>query len=227
MTAATDVDLTPAPGVITVFSDIWCSFAHIAIHRLHATRTSLGLEDRVELPRGYIGPDFHGATFVVADPLVGEERGWITGANEHDHHVRHAVLGRDFRVDLWAGLVSVVTGDPCPRCGSPLSVDRGIEVGHVFQLGTKYSDALGATVQDQDGKDCAMAMGCYGIGVTRIVGAAIEQNPDEREQEVSWLDGDREPMGQGGEGLHGVLRSGVRAGRSAGSARVAWRRAGR
>ncbi len=69
---------------------------------------------------------------------------WITGANEADHHVRDAVLGRDFHVDVWADLVTIVSGDTCPRCGGTLSVDRGIEVGHVFQLGTKYAEALDA-----------------------------------------------------------------------------------
>ena len=134
---------------------------------------------RPDLPRGYIGPDFDGAALVVADPLVGEERPWVTGANESDHHVRHAVLGRDFRVDVWADLVSVVSGDPCPRCGSELSVDRGIEVGHVFQLGTKYAEALDATYTDDDGNRHPMVMGCYGIGVSRIVAAIVEEHHDD------------------------------------------------
>jgi len=137
-----------------------------------------------DVPKGYIGPDFHGATYVIADPLVGEERAWVTGANETDYHVQHAVLGRDFHVDLWADLVSVVSGDPCPRCGSPLSVDRGIEVGHVFQLGTKYSEALGATYTDDAGDDHPMTMGCYGIGVSRIVTAVVEEYHDE--QGIAW-----------------------------------------
>jgi prolyl-tRNA synthetase len=139
---------------------------------------------RPDLPKGYIGPDFEGATYVIADPLVGEERAWVTGANESDYHVRHAVLGRDFHVDLWADLVSVVSGDPCPRCGAALSVDRGIEVGHVFQLGTKYSEALDATYTDDAGRDHPMAMGCYGIGVSRIVTAVVEEHHDE--QGIAW-----------------------------------------
>lgn len=134
---------------------------------------------RPDLPKGYIGPDFTGAALVVADPLVGEERPWVTGANEADYHVRHAVLGRDFHVDLWADLVSVVSGDPCPRCVSALSVDRGIEVGHVFQLGTKYAEALDATYTDDAGADHPMVMGCYGIGVSRIVTAVVEEHHDE------------------------------------------------
>ncbi|GIU89503.1 MAG: proline--tRNA ligase [Acidimicrobiia bacterium] len=106
---------------------------------------------RPDLPKGYIGPHFPGTKVVVADHSVAAGHGWVTGANESDHHVRHAVLGRDFTVDVWADLVTIVPGDPCPRCGNPLSVDRGIEVGHVFQLGTKYSEALDARFTDEHG----------------------------------------------------------------------------
>jgi prolyl-tRNA synthetase len=134
---------------------------------------------RPELPKGYIGPDFEGAALVVADALVGEERPWVTGANEQDFHVEYAVLGRDFRVDLWADLVSVVSGDPCPRCGSDLSVDRGIEVGQVFQLGTKYAEALGAHYTDEDGVQHPMVMRCYGIGISRIITAVVEEHHDD------------------------------------------------
>src|SRR5581483_9595053 len=132
-----------------------------------------------DLPRGYIGRDSAKAAFVVADPLVGLAHPWITGANEIDHHVRNAVLGRDFHVQQWADLVTVVTGDPCPRCGKPLSVDRGIEVGQVFQLGTKYAAALGALYTDEGGEQHPMVMGCYGIGISRIVAAVVEEHHDE------------------------------------------------
>jgi prolyl-tRNA synthetase len=132
-----------------------------------------------ELPKGYVGPHFAGAAIVVADPAIAEPIGWVTGANERDHHARHAVLGRDFNVDLWADLVTIVTGDPCPRCGEPLSVDRGIEVGHVFQIGTKYSVALDANYTDEHGEQHPMVMGCYGIGVSRVVAAVVEEHHDE------------------------------------------------
>ena len=132
-----------------------------------------------ELPKGYIGPHFSGASIVVADPAIAAPRGWVTGANVRDHHVRNAVLGRDFDVDLWADLVTIVTGDACPRCGEPLSVDRGIEVGHVFQLGTKFSVALDATYTDERGEQHPMVMGCYGIGVSRVVAAVVEEHHDE------------------------------------------------
>jgi prolyl-tRNA synthetase len=134
---------------------------------------------RPGLPRGYIGPHLPDAVVVIADPSVAVGRAWITGANEVDHHVRHAVLGRDFEVGRWAPLVAVVTGDPCPRCGEPLSVDRGIEVGHTFQLGTKYATALGALYTDDRGEQHPMVMGCYGIGVSRIVAAVVEEHHDD------------------------------------------------
>jgi prolyl-tRNA synthetase len=134
-----------------------------------------------DVPKGYIGPHFPGATVRVADPAVGipNTNGWVTGANRVDHHVRHAVLGRDFEVDTFADLVTVVTGDPCPRCDSALSVDRGIEVGHIFQLGTKYSVALDADYTDETGQQHPMVMGCYGIGVSRVVAAVVEEHHDE------------------------------------------------
>jgi prolyl-tRNA synthetase len=133
-----------------------------------------------EVPKGYIGPHFAGAAFVVADPsIAGRPGGWVTGANRTDHHTRNVVLGRDFTVDVWAPLVTIVPGDACPNCGEPLSVDRGIEVGHVFQLGTKYTAALGANYTDEQGDEHPMVMGCYGIGVSRIVAAVVEEHHDE------------------------------------------------
>jgi prolyl-tRNA synthetase len=93
--------------------------------------------------------------------------------------VRNAALGRDFEVGQWADLVAVVPGDPCPRCDSPLSIDRGIEVGQVFQLGTKYSEALDAMYTDEAGAQHPMVMGCYGIGISRIVTAVVEEHHDD------------------------------------------------
>ncbi len=153
-----------------------------------------------DLPRGYIGPDYPGATLVVADPLVGERDGWITGANEIDHHVRHATPGRDFTVDVWADLVSVVSGDPCPRCGKELSVDRGIEVGHVFQVGTKYSESLDAIYTDEGGAQHPMVMGCYGIGISRIVAAIVEEHHDD--DGIAW------PVGLAPYDVHLVVLAG-------------------
>ncbi len=134
---------------------------------------------RPDLPKGYIGPDFAGATHVVADSSVRAPHPWITGANEVDHHVKGSVLGRDFTPTQWAEIAVVEPGDACPVCGQPLRIDRGIEVGHVFQLGTKYTEALGAHYTDEQGEQHPMVMGCYGIGVSRIVAAIVEEHHDE------------------------------------------------
>jgi len=104
---------------------------------------------------------------------------FVCGANETDMHYRGVNLDRDIPVPDTVDLRNVIAGDPTPGGSGTLSIARGIEVGHIFQLGDKYSEAMGATVQDPDGKNRVMAMGCYGIGITRIVGAAIEQNHDE------------------------------------------------
>ncbi|MCL4292270.1 MAG: proline--tRNA ligase [Acidimicrobiia bacterium] len=134
---------------------------------------------RPSLPRGFIGPHHPDVELVVADPSVAGRGEWVAGANRADHHVRHVVPGRDFRADRFAELVTIVTGDPCPSCGAELSVDRGIEVGQVFQLGTKYSEALGAHYTDEAGEKHPMVMGCYGIGVSRVVAAVVEEHHDE------------------------------------------------
>jgi len=105
---------------------------------------------------------------------------FVCGANERDAHLVGVNFGRDLPAPETVDLRNVVAGDPVPGGRGRLSVARGIEVGHIFQLGTKYSEALGATVQDPNGRDVPLEMGCYGIGLTRIVGAAIEQGHDEK-----------------------------------------------
>jgi prolyl-tRNA synthetase len=141
-------------------------------------------ERHPELPKGYIGPNYRGASVVVADPAVRADHGWITGANRLDFHVRNALLGRDFEVDVWVDLALVVPGDPCPRCQHELRIDRGIEVGHVFQLGTKYAVALEALYTDEKGDKHPMVMGCYGIGISRILAAVAEEYHDD--DGLSW-----------------------------------------
>lgn len=136
--------------------------------------------DRLELPKGYVGPAGLPRTVtVMADHSVRAGGNWVTGANRVDHHVTGANLGRDFRVDRWEDLSRVREGDPCPRCGGTLRVGRSIEVGHCFQLGTRYSVPLGATFVDEDGSPRPFVMGCYGIGVSRIVAAVVEQHHDD------------------------------------------------
>lgn len=128
---------------------------------------------------GFVGPVglnvttyFDHATAVMSD--------FVCGANETDMHYTGANFGRDIDASETVDIRNVVEGDPSPGGKGVLQIARGIEVGHIFQLGTNYSDAMNASIQDNDGNDVTMAMGCYGIGVTRIVGAAIEQNHDER-----------------------------------------------
>jgi prolyl-tRNA synthetase len=113
------------------------------------------------------------------DHAVAAMADFSCGANEPGQHFTGVNFGRDLPEPVTVDLRNVVEGDPVPGGKGSLKIARGIEVGHIFQLGTKYSESMRATIQDQDGKDRAMHMGCYGIGITRIVGAAIEQNHDD------------------------------------------------
>jgi prolyl-tRNA synthetase len=116
---------------------------------------------------------------VIADPDAAMLADFACGANEADRHIVGVNWGRDLPDPAVADLRFTQQGDPCPRCGTPLDAARGIEVGHIFKLGTKYSEALGATYLDDAGREHPMVMGCYGIGVSRIVAAAIEQCHDD------------------------------------------------
>ncbi len=134
-------------------------------------------------PAGYLGPvglDRRKIT-VIADRTVAAMSDFTCGANEKDFHLRGVNWGRDCpEPDLVADIRNVVAGDPSPDGKGTLAIVRGIEVGHVFALGRKYSEAMGATFAAEDGTQKPFEMGCYGIGVTRIVGAAIEQNHDDK-----------------------------------------------
>ncbi|MEU7862509.1 proline--tRNA ligase [Nonomuraea sp. NPDC049141] len=133
------------------------------------------------LVRGYIGPQVLrdlGIRYLV-DPRVVTGTSWVTGANERGKHAAGVVAGRDFTPDGTIEAAEVRAGDPCPRCGSPLSIDRGIEIGHIFQLGRKYADAAGLDALGPDGKPIRITMGSYGIGVSRAVAVIAEQAHDE------------------------------------------------
>ncbi|MFM2210035.1 MAG: hypothetical protein RIQ96_1678 [Pseudomonadota bacterium] len=131
---------------------------------------------------GYLGPiGLKKPVRVVADREVAVMADWICGANEEGFHITGVNWGRDLpEPDLVVDIRNVVEGDPSPDGKGPLAIERGIEVGHVFYLGTKYSAAMNATFLDENGKPQLMEMGCYGIGITRLPAAAIEQNHDER-----------------------------------------------
>ncbi len=129
-------------------------------------------------PVGFAGPVGLSGARVVADKALQGGHQYVAGALEKDYHLTNVELGRDFKDPEWADLRSVATGDGCPKCGKPLKAGRGIEVGQTFKLGLKYSKAMKCVYLGEDGKDHETVMGCYGIGVTRTVGAAIEQHND-------------------------------------------------
>jgi prolyl-tRNA synthetase len=133
------------------------------------------------LVKGYIGPQDakkNGIT-VYADPRIAPGTTWVTGANAKDKHALNVVNGRDFEVDHYIEAVVIREGDSCPSCDTAVVIDRAIEIGHIFQLGRKYADALNLTVLDQNGKSQVVTMGSYGIGVSRAVAAIAEQTHDE------------------------------------------------
>jgi len=153
-----------------------------------------------ELVAGYIGPQVigpnsplrvvdqdgtpTGSIRYLLDPRVVDGTGWITGANAVDRHVFGLVKGRDFQADGTIEAASVHEGDPAPDGSGPLHLERGIEVGHIFQLGRKYAEALGLTVLDRDGRTRVVTMGSYGIGISRVMAALAEATSDDRG--LSW-----------------------------------------
>jgi prolyl-tRNA synthetase len=136
---------------------------------------------RKELVKGYVGPQdakrFGLKLYADRRIVVGSH--WITGANKLNRHARNVTHGRDFQVDGFIEAAEVRAGDECPECLHPVIIDRAIEIGHIFQLGRKYSQALDLTVLDHEGKSQVVTMGSYGIGVSRAVAAVAEQTHDE------------------------------------------------
>jgi prolyl-tRNA synthetase len=135
-----------------------------------------------ELAKGYIGPQRLADWKIryVVDPLVVEGSAWVTGANVEGKHAAFVVRGRDFTPDGELGAVEIRDGDRCARCGSPLEIARGIEMGHVFALGRKYAETFGLQALGPDGKPVTVTMGSYGFGVTRAVAAIAEQTYDDK-----------------------------------------------
>ena len=146
--------------------------------------TDAEFEKYPSLVKGYIGPQALGTNSpsgirYLVDPRVVNGTAWVTGANAAGHHVTHLVCGRDFTADGSIEAAEVLEGDPCSQCGEPMSMARGIEIGHIFQLGRKYAEALDLKVLDADGKQVTVTMGSYGIGVSRAVAAIAESHHDE------------------------------------------------
>ncbi|TDO89358.1 prolyl-tRNA synthetase [Halanaerobium saccharolyticum] len=129
---------------------------------------------------GFIGPVDLDDVRIIADQRLKNMSGAIVGANEKDYHLKNVKSGRDFEVEAFTDLRSVRGGERCPKCDQgKLNIKEGIEVGHIFKLGTKYSENMGANYLDENGKAQPIVMGSYGIGITRLVAAAIEQNNDQ------------------------------------------------
>jgi prolyl-tRNA synthetase len=155
------------------------------------------------LVRGYIGPQVLADLKIryLVDPLVVRGSAWVTGANESGKHAVNVVMGRDFEPVGTIPAAEVRAGDLCPRCGSPLTIGRGIEIGHIFQLGRKYADAFSLDVLGPDGKQARVTMGSYGIGVSRAIAAIAEQSHDDKglvwPREVSPIDVHVVAMGKG------------------------------
>ncbi len=136
-------------------------------------------EEATGAPAGYCGPVGTKAKRVLADVSLKGRANWIVGGNKPDTHLGGVKPGRDFTEPEYGDFTTVFAGDPCPRCGTPLEIYRGIEVGHVFNLGTKYSEAMNCTYLDEGGQRLPTIMGCYGLGIGRTVAAAVEQSHDD------------------------------------------------
>jgi prolyl-tRNA synthetase len=137
------------------------------------------VEEITGAPVGFAGPANDFKVKTIFDIAIKNKKNAITGANKADLHFKGVNPGRDFNIEHEADIVNVIEGDLCPSCEKPLSVKRGIEVGHIFKLGYKYTKAMNLTVLDNNGKAATPIMGCYGIGVTRTLAAVVEQNYDE------------------------------------------------
>ena len=162
------------------------------LNELKAARAAGGFElltdedmEAFGLHKGSMGPvGLPQEARVIAARSLQAVPKWVVGANEEGFHYVGARLGEDFDVDEWADLCTVQPGDSCPECGLPLEGARGIEVSQVFQLGDKYSRAMGATFMDEDGEERPFLMGCYGVGISRSMAAIVEQHNDENG--ISW-----------------------------------------
>ncbi|MFH1905543.1 MAG: proline--tRNA ligase [bacterium] len=131
-------------------------------------------------PVGFTGPvGMKGKIKIVADNEVLNMRNFITGANKKDTHLLNVNIGRDFKIDISGDIRFITESDQCPKCSGHIKIKKGIELGHIFKLGTKYSKSMGAGFLDKHGKEKTILMGCYGIGISRIIAAVIEQNNDE------------------------------------------------
>lgn len=145
---------------------------------LGVKNVSLIEDDETSAPLGFVGPVGLEEIEIIADPEIKGIKNGVVGANEKDYHFKNVNIGRDFEPTRFLPIRKVKEGDLCPRCGSKLIISKGIEAGHIFKLGTRYSEPMGAVFQTATGQLKPIIMGCYGIGVSRLVAASIEQNND-------------------------------------------------
>ncbi len=149
------------------------------------------IEQVFKSPAGFLGPiglkniatsnngKFSSGTILLVDEALKDRQNLIAGANKEDYHLKNITPGRDFQPTAYADLRSVQVGEECPSCGGPLRIDPAVEIGHIFKLGSKYSESMAARVLDRNGQEVNPVMGCYGIGIERILTAAIEQSNDD------------------------------------------------
>ena len=140
-------------------------------------------------PAGYLGPvgiewardlkNTEGKPVLIVDKALEGRTNLIAGANKKDYHLKNLTPGKNFVATAYADLRAVTAGEPCPNCGKPLRIDTAVEIGHIFKLGYRYSESMGLRVLDKNGKEVMPIMGCYGIGIERILTAAVEQGNDE------------------------------------------------
>lgn len=156
-----------------------CNYLGIGSHDLEMADENIIL-DITGANKGFTGPvDLKKDVKLIVDSRIEKMKNLVVGGNETDYHIKNVNYGRDFSGEIVEDLLLVKENDVCPICGKRLKMDRGIEVGNIFQLGTKYSDALGAKYLDENGKEKSFVMGCYGIGVSRSMAAVVEQFHDE------------------------------------------------
>ncbi len=156
-----------------------CNYLAIGGHDLEMADENM-IKEITGADKGFTGPiGLKAKVKVLVDSRITKMKNLVVGGNETDYHIKNVNYGRDFTGEIVDDLLMVEAGDKCPKCGQPLLMDRGIEVGNIFQLGTKYSASLGANFLDENGKEKPFIMGSYGIGVSRSVAAVIEQYHDE------------------------------------------------
>jgi len=155
------------------------------INLLKCTEEELEMADAVTIKEvtgaevGFAGPIGLKNVTIIMDKEVEFMKNFITGANKTDYHFINVNYPRDFQVDVIADIRKIQEGDCCPKCGDRIKIDKGIEVGHIFKLGLRYSQSMNANYIDENGEEKPIVMGCYGIGVARTIAAIIEQNSDE------------------------------------------------